>query len=181
MQLESIEVLNKRLVDYFGIDSNTGRPIFRITWANNETEKRRVSHTPEGIQLIHPTVMEVKKYPYLKDMYVLEQLVIVPDQNKNELVDLKLSYEPLWAYCDQNKFPIAPHWGATKLIVDTMYAAMGKKSMRKYVEDEKNTTPEGRDQRIKELQAELFGNETATTDALAYKEGVVVPSNYKKD
>jgi hypothetical protein len=56
---------------------------------------------------------------------------------------------------------------------------MGKKSLRKYIDDEKNTSPEGREQKISEMQAELFGNETDVGDALAYKEGVVVPSTYK--
>jgi hypothetical protein len=77
--------------------------------------------------------------------------------------------------------PIPPVWSATKFIVDSLYAALGKRSMRKYVESEKETTPEGRDQRIDELKEELFGNETDTCDALRYKEGIVVPSNYKKE
>jgi hypothetical protein len=50
----------------------------------------------------------------------------------------------------------------------------------KYVDSEKNTTPEGRDQRISEMQMELFGDETEVGDALRYKEGIVVPSNYNK-
>ena len=72
-------------------------------------------------------------------------------------------------------------WEATKFIVDTLYAALGKKSLSKYVDDEKNTTKEGREQRIKEIQSELFGNETDTGDALRYREGIVVPESYKKE
>ena len=56
-----------------------------------------------------------------------------------------------------------------------------RKVSRKYVDDEKNTSKEGREQKINELQGELFGNETDTGDALAYREGIVVPNNYKKD
>jgi len=48
--------------------------------------------------------------------------------------------------------------------------------LRKYVE-----TDETKDDRVSKLQNELFGNETAVGDALAYKEGVSVPSNYKKE
>ena len=55
-----------------------------------------------------------------------------------------------------------------------------RKSLAKYVDSEENTTPEGRDCRITKLQEELFGNETETGDALRYKEGIVVPTNYER-
>lgn len=178
--MESIETLNDRLREYYGIDSDTGRPIFRIVWANDETEKLLTDEIDGGIKLLYPQLREVKKYPYLKDLYVLERLVIVPDVNSKEMLGKKLSYEPLWPYADKNNQPLPPIWGATKFVIDTMYAALGKKSLRKYVEDEKNTSPEGRELRITELQQEIFGNDTQTSDALRYKEGVVVPSSYKK-
>lgn len=179
--MEEIDILNERLVEYYGIDSDTGRPMFRIVWANDQLEKRLVATLDSGIQLLHPVVREVKKYPYLKDLYVLERLVVVPDMNKRELPTAKLSYEPLWAYRDARGQSVPPVWIPTKFVIDTLYAALGKKSMAKYVDSEKNTTPEGRNQRIVELQEELFGNETEVGDALAYKEGIVVPQNYKKE
>jgi len=179
--MESIETLNDRLTEFYGADSVTGRPIFRIVWANDQTEKRMVESSEKGVQFLFPEAQIVKKYPYLKDLYVLERLVIVPDFQRAELLDLKVSYEPVWAYCNADRNPVPPVWWATKFVVDTLYAALGKKSMAKYVEDEKNTTKEGREQRIQEIQAELFGNETETTDALAYKEGIVVPDSYKKE
>ncbi len=178
--MESIEVLNLRLIDYFGVDTNTGRPIFRIVWANEQLEKRLMDCTPEGIQLLYPEVRETPKYPYLKNVYVLERLTIVPDVNQSEIPVNKLSYEPIWAY--RNEFnPLPPTWEATQFVIDSLYAALGKRSMAKYVDDEKNTTEEGRQQRIMELQGELFGNETDVGDALAYGDGIVVPSNYKKE
>jgi hypothetical protein len=179
--MERLEILNQRLIDEYGIDSSTGRPMFRITWANDETEKRLVDTLDSGIQLSTPVVREVKKYPYLKDLYVLERLVVVPDVNQRELPTSKLSYEPLWAYRGPDQCPIPPIWEPTKFIIDTLYAALGKKSLAKYIDTEENTTPEGMDARIVKLQEELFGNETDTGDALAYNEGIVVPSNYKKE
>ena len=179
--MESIETLNQRLIDFFGIDANTGQPIFRIVWANDQTEKRLVQETDYGLQLLYPEVREVKKYPYLKDFYVLERLVVVPEIDLDELPTSKLSYEPLWTYCNDKRESVPPIWDATKFVVDTLYAALGKKSLAKYVDSEKNTTKEGRDQRIIELQQELFGNETETADALRYKEGIVVPESYKKE
>lgn len=178
--METIDTLNKRLVDHYGIDSDTGRPIFRIVWANDQTEKRMVGELDTGILLLYPEVREVKKYPYLKDLYVLERLVVVPDVNAHELPTSKLSYEPLWAFRDSRDRFLYPIWDAAQLVVDTLYAALGKKSMAKYVDSEENTTVEGRQQRIEKLQEELFGNETETGDAIRYKEGIVVPTNYQK-
>jgi hypothetical protein len=178
--METVEALNQRLIDEYGLDTSTGRQMYRISWANDQTEKRLTRELDSGIQLLFPEVREIKKYPYLKDLYVLESLSIVPDFQREELGGLKLSYEPIWAYRGPDGFPIAPIWVATKFIVDTLRAAMGKKSLRKYVDDEKNTTPEGLDQRITELAEELFGNETETGDAMAYGQAIVVPNNYEK-
>lgn len=179
--METIETLNQRLIEYYGIDTITGGPMFRIVWTNDQTEKRLVNEMDSGVHLLFPEVIEVKKYPYLKDMYVLERLVIVPDVNQRELPASKLSYEPVWAYHDACNRALPPIWKATKFVVDALYAALGKKSLVKYVEDEKNTTEEGRKFRISELQEELFGNETDVGDALAYGDGIVVPSKYKKE
>jgi hypothetical protein len=176
--MEKIESLNRQLTDEYGLDSSTGRSIFRIVWANDQTEKRLVEELDSGIRLLYPVVMEVKKYSYLKDFWVLERLVVVPDINARELPTSKLSYEPVWGYRDSLDRPIPPTWESTKFVVDTLYAALGKKSMAKYVE---NTGPEVREQRITKLHEELFGNETEITDALTYKEGIVVPSNYNSN
>jgi hypothetical protein len=179
--METLETLNARLVEQFGVDSDTGRPIFRIVWANDETEKRLTDKLDSGMRLIYAQVMEVKKYPYLENLYVLERLVVVPEINQRELPTSKLSYEPLWAYRDANGMPLPPIWTATKFVIDVLYAALGKKSIAKYIQDEKETTEEGRQQRITELAGELFGNETETGDAMAYGEAIVVPEQYKKD
>jgi len=179
--MESIETLNTRLIDEYGADSTTGQPIFRIVWANDQTEKRLTNYLENGTRLLYPVVMEMRKYPYLRNTHVLERLVVVPEENQHELPTSKVSYEPIWAYRDGDDNPLPPIWSATKFIIDCLYAALGKKSLAKYVDDEKNTTPEGREQRISELQLELFGNETETADALRYKEGISVPSNYKKE
>jgi hypothetical protein len=179
--MESIETLNQRLIDEFGTDSNTNKPMFRIVFSDDQTEKIRITETESGVQLLFPEVKEIKKYSYIKGMYVLERLVIVPDMNRNEMLGTKLSYEPVWTYCDEKRVPVPPVWPATKFVIDTLYAALGKSSLRKYVDSEKNTTPEGREQRIQEMQLELFGNETETSDALRYREGIVVPSNYNKE
>ena len=104
-------------------------------------------------------------------MYILERLVIIPDMNAHELPTEKLSYEPIWVYRDVQDNPLPPLWDVTKIIVDTLYAALGKKSLRNYVEN----PDENKEKRIKKIQEELFGNETDVSDALTYKSGIVVP------
>ena len=180
--MESIETLNQRLIEYFGIDTVTGQAMFRIVWSDDQTEKRLMPTLDSGVQLLHPEIREVKKYPYMEHLYVLERLVLVPDVNKEELAGLKMSYEPIWAYCYEDRTPVRPYWEATKFIVDTLYAAMGKTSLRKYVEsEEESDTPEGRELRCDKIRDEIFGNETDTGDALAHKQGIVVPRNYTKE
>jgi len=175
--METIVSLNQRLVDHFGLDTGSSQPIFRIVWAPDQVERRLMHTLDSGIELLHPVVREVRKYNYLKDVFVLERLVIVPDFQVKELADVKMSYEPLWVYITDAGMPIPPKWEPTKLIVDTLYAAMGRKSLRQYTDPD---VAEGaKEERLTKLHEELFGNETETGDALRYKEGVVVPNNYK--
>jgi len=176
--MESIEVLNQRLIDHFGLDTSTNQPIFRIVWANDQIEKRMMDTLDNGILLLTPVVREVRKYNYLKDVWVMERLVIVPDFQQKELADVKLSYEPLWVFVDSTGNPLPPIWDAAKVVVDTLYAALGKRPL---VLSDPDFDPEKKEQRITELQKELFGNETDVSDALTYKEGIVVPNNYEKD
>lgn len=179
--METIDTLNQRLIDFYGIDTNSGNPMYRIVFADSQVEKRLVNTLDSGIQLLHPVIREMKKYPYLKSLYVLERLVVVPDMQQDELPTSKLSYEPIWAYRDAASNPIPPIWHATQFIIDALHAALGKKSLAKYIDSEENTTPEGMDERITRLCEELFGNESETGDAMAYGEAIVVPQNYKKE
>jgi len=181
--MERVEVLNARLVDHFGVDTVTGQPMFRIVWSNDQLEKRKVEFTDEGLQLLHPEVREVKKYSYIKDRYVLERLVIVPEVNAEDLPTSKLSYEPLWVYQTSYGEALPPVWEPTKFVIDTVYAAMGKRGLRKYVDSEENTTPEGRTQRVDKIQEELFGDESGLMGKTfpSVGEGIVVPQNYARE
>ena len=168
--MESIETLNQRLIEHYGVDESN-RPMFRIVWAEDQTEKRLVMYTDSGMQLLTPEIREVKKYTYLKGVYALERLVLVDEE---ELPGITKSYEPIWVYRSFDNRPLPPIWDATKVVIDVLYAALGKKSIRKYVED---VSPEKKAADVAKMQEELFGNETNVGDALAYKTGIVVPGD----
>ena len=96
--MESIHSLNDQLLDLYGIDTITGIPIWRIVWSDDQREIRKMDVSPSGIDLLHPMVFEVPKYPYIRERYVLERLVIVPEQHQDELPANKLSYEPIFVF-----------------------------------------------------------------------------------
>lgn len=172
---ETVESINRQLIDLFGIDTITGLPIFRVVWSNNQFEKRLMDTTDTGIILLTPVVREVPKYKqWIRDKFILERLVLIPDVNQSELPTQKLSYEPLWVFQNSQGDPLPPALWACKFVVDTVYAAMGKRSLRKYVDVEEQNPVEEREKRIEKLTEELFGDEsgllgtTITGETVAY-------------
>lgn len=168
---ESIESINQQLIDEYGIDTITKQSMFRVVWSEDQYEKRLTDFTDEGFQLLHPEVRLLPKYrQWLPEQYVLENLVLVPEVSQHEIPESKLSYEPLYPFQSDAGDPLPPTFWACKFCIDTVRAAMGKKTLRKYVDN--SHTPEEKIKRINKLQKELFGNETDVGDALAQKSGV---------
>lgn len=170
---ETIETLNKLLRDFYGIDTITSLPIWRIVFSDEQFEKRMMEYSDGGILLLTPEVREVKKYPWIKEKYVLERLVLIPEISKDELPTQKLSYEPIWVFQDEKENYLPPKFEASKFIIDTLYAAMGKGDLVKYKDPE---LEEGvNEKRVDNIQEELYGEESDVTDALARGEAIVVP------
>jgi hypothetical protein len=172
---QEIKEVNELLIRHFGIDTITGSPIWRVSWSSDQYEKRLSEFTPEGLQLLHSEVQLLPKYQWVKNRWILERLVLIPDVHLGELPSQKQSYECMQYF--ENAYTgdaIKPSFVACKFIVDTVYAAMGKKSMRKYVDEEAKNPIESREKRINELTEELFGSEsnllgrTITGEAVAY-------------
>lgn len=171
---ESIETINQFLIDQFGIDTATGDPIWRVVWSNDQIEKRAINTTEDGIILFAPIIKECPKYPWIRDLYVLERLCIVPEFQQKELAWAKTSYEPIWPFKGKDEKYVPPTIWGCKFIIDTVYAAMGKKSLAKYIDEEAKNPIEHHEMRINKLQEELFGDEsslqlkTVTGEAVAY-------------
>lgn len=80
MDLNTAAQLNKRLAELYGKDL-LNRGNFRISWANNQFEKRigEYSDWYGPIFLRSYTGMrEVPKYPFNKDQWILEKLCWIP-------------------------------------------------------------------------------------------------------
>lgn len=182
--MESIETLNKRLIEKYGkyLDN---QPMFRVVFSEELFEKRLSNHSKEGFELLQPRITEVRKYGYIQNKYVLEGLKEIPEIYQGE-IGSKLSYEPMWVFEDGNGNPVPPIWLAIEIVLESVRCSVEGNNGTKYVdpmieENDPKIGAEVKAARLKEIQDSLFPNETDTGDALAYKEAIVVPRNYTKD
>lgn len=170
---EPIEDINEKLVSHYG--KYDDRPNFRVIWSNDQFEKRWMTHTNEGFELIHPEVREVPKYHhYVRDRWVLERLIPV-DENQTDLT-VRISYEPCWVFnhAETGEY-IPPRFDMCSIIVESLLFASGNKNtFRKYQDPE--VDPEYRARKLDKAYNDLFGNETPVADALRHKFGVVNPA-----
>jgi hypothetical protein len=170
-----IQQINKQLIEHFGVDTISGSAMWRVSWSSDQYEKRLTEYTLEGLQLLYPEVKELPKYQHCKDRWILERLCLIPDINSLELPAEKQSYECMHIFENESTGqPVYPIFRACKFVVDVVYAAMGKKSLRKYVDEDADNPLEKQRERIEKLQEELFGDEssllgrTITGEAVAY-------------
>lgn len=182
---EPIDSINKQLVDLFGVDTVTGLPMWRVVWSEDQLEKRFGTYddfTREGIYL--RTVTEVREVPkyrqWIQAKFVLERLTLIPIINKEELPTQQLSYEPMYVFENFKGEPLPPRVDVCKILIDTLYAGMGKSSLAKYKDDYSQYTPEAQNARINALMEYLW-DPSDNADALVAGEGIVVPSTYKKE
>jgi hypothetical protein len=187
---ESIESINQQLIDYFGVDTASGQPIWRVVWSEDQFEHRLGTYDDfvPNTDIYLRTVTEVRWVPkyrqWVKERWVLERLVVIPEQNLQELPAVKLSYEPIYPFQTGSGKYLPPSIRAAKFAVELIYAAQGKGSVAKYADPYAGLTKEDyfekKRQEIDEMQKELFGNESLVGDALAHNEAIIVPRNYEK-
>jgi len=179
--VEEISAINKRLLDHYGRFTD-GRANWRVVWSDDQFEKRWVTSTTEGFELITPLVAEVPKYSYIPHRYILERLVPVPNFVESDLFE-KTSYEPIWTFQDNEGNPLPPIWEAVYLLIKTVQkniASAGHNPVYKAPEGMGNTVEEIK-MRVEKLQEQLFGNETKLGDALAYDTAVGYGTRRRND
>lgn len=186
---EKIESINRQLVDLFGVDTITGKAMWRVVWSEDQFEHRHGTYddfTPEGFYL--RTVTETRYVPkysqWIRERYVLERLVLVPEVNYGDLPVSKMSYEPMFPFVRNNGDYLPPRLDVAKFVIDTVLEKQGKKAPR-YTDPVSGMNTEdyleSKAKEIEDMQRDLFGNETDTGDALAHGEAVIVPRNYNKE
>lgn len=187
---ETIESLNRQLVDLYGIDTVTGDSMWRIVWSDDQWEYRHglyEDYTPSGIYI--RTVQETRWVPkyrqWIQQKYVLERLVLIPEMNLGDLPAAKLSYEPIYPFETPTGQYLPPRLDAAKFVIDAVLAVQGKGTLARYKDPFNGLNSEDykelKAKEIDDLQRELFGNETTTGDHMAHGEAIIVPRNYKEE
>jgi hypothetical protein len=172
--MESIEVLNDRLLNLYGKFENV--PAWRIVYSEDQFEKRLTWFTDEGFALLTPVMKLLPKYKqWLHNCYVLERAMPVPITNQKELTEL-ISYEPVWSFVDKNNNSLPPKWEVIEIVIRSIYQASAMAVGAKYKDPENDEPIAAKAERIAKIEEELFGNESYVGDALAHKQAVVVPN-----
>lgn len=165
--LESLEVLNARLLTLFGNFADTVQALWRVSDSEGQFEKRKVN----GVML------NVRKYTWIHNKYILERAMPIAPMDSFDLGGIIYSYEPVWVFEDRNGNPLPPKWEAIEVIIDQVQRASAKAVGAKYKDPEEGNDPvEVRMERIKKVEESLFGNESEVCDALAHRQGIVVPN-----
>jgi hypothetical protein len=188
MESESVEEINKQLVNLFGYDTVSSQVIWRVSWSEDQFEYRLGTYddiTSAGLYL--RTVTEVRYVPkyrqWIDHKYILERLVGIPEQNLPELPAVKMSYEVIWVFQDKYSNPLPPKIEACQFIINTIYAAQyGTKNLKKYHDPESSQEAEleTRKKRVDGIIEELFGEQSSLQGTTKTGESIIVPRNYEK-
>lgn len=195
MENEPVEVLNKRLIDRYGLFEN-GQPNWRIVWSEDQFEYRLGFYKKFDTNGNYIGMSQEEEFQYvpkyrqwIPNKWVLEKLVPVPELNNQELIS-KLSYEPIFPYMDNGFKALPPKWEITEFVINSILANMNSAKVggvKKYTDpqaDEKDPkiAVEAQLDRIEKLEEQLFGNETKVGDALAHESGIsMTQDHYSKE
>ncbi len=187
--MQTVEDINKQLVDFFGIDTESNNPIWRVVYSEDQYEHRHGTYddyTPNGLYI--RTVTEVRYVPkykqWIHNKYILERLVVIPDVSIPELPATRKSYEPIWVFQDKDENALPPRIDACQFIINTIYAAQyGTKNLKKFHDPESSQEAylETQKKRIDGIVEELFGEQSGLQGTTYVTgESIIVPRNYEK-
>jgi len=179
MDKQDIDLVNRQLIDHFG--RLEGDATWRVVWSEDQFEWRYGTFQDRTVEgLLIREVTETRRVPkyrqWIHNKWILERLLVVPNTGEvHPQLTTKLSYEVLYVFEED----LPPVWIAVKFIIENVYANMKQHNTSsprpaKYADPESDPgeAREVTKERIKDLEESLFGNETETGDALAYKQGV---------
>jgi len=180
MSAEDVKTINKRLKKLYGrITDET--PIFRVVWSEDQLEWRRGNFrdfSPSGLFLRDVVeTRQVKKYPHIKERWILEKFFPVHEGSIPELPGITHSYEPLFVFQSASGKFLPPVWYVCQSIVH-IYLYSEKQAKRTESDDLADYE--------KELEQEQsivydFLNDLTPdlVSALEHGEAVVVPREYE--
>lgn len=187
-----VDLINKRLIDLFGIDTITGMSIWRISWSDDQFEHRLTDCADSGIILAKPEVRYLPKYAqWIHQKYILERLVLIPEINQRDLPATKLSYECLYVFQDRFENALPPKLEACQFIINTVLAAqatakamlMGNERpdhmpMKRYTDPEntQEASLQLKKERVDRITEELFGEDSGLT-GLRTGESIISPGS----
>jgi hypothetical protein len=174
---EDFKLINRYLKDYYGHTEDNAN--YRLVWADDERQIRLTKYTPEGLEMLYPEAREMPKYLDIKERYVLERLIVIPEFGENDIVNETLTYQAIWTFEKfddrRNKIFVLPNFGACKFIVEIVLENMrtaGSSVRYRDPDSDPDEAIENKRARLQHLQEELFGDESTITDALSLRQGV---------
>lgn len=186
---EKIETINKFLRNKYGIDTVSGKVMWKVIWSEDEYEYRYGTYTDwdESGTIFLREVTEtryVKRINYVKDRYILCNLQGVPIESQDELVGVKLSYEPIWTFeTPKTEKYLPPTADACEFIINTIYSKLGRGGTKRETYVDPRAGMEAEDhikaerRRVDEIILELFGEDSGITEK--YGDTVIINSSGK--
>ncbi len=181
-----VEDINRQLRETYGIDTESSQPMWRVSWAADQYEMRVDDVTAGGVRLLFPELMKLPKYSWIKNMWILENLVLVPVNNMAEIPESKKSYECIWKFKDRFDQPVPPEFWACQFVIDLIHSVKSRNPMnvRKYYDPNVSSDPKEQmainKKRIDDLVEQLFGDESDLMLRTVTGEAIAMPTNYKK-
>jgi hypothetical protein len=117
--MENVKIINKELVKLHGVDAS-GRPRYRLVWSDDCLEYRNGVFNDFYHDLFLRQVEEVretKKYPYIKERWILEKLFF-PKEPNPELPGIEKGYYELaWVLQDKSGNYLRPNLRAIEFFI----------------------------------------------------------------
>lgn len=181
--MENIKRLNKKLDETYG-RSDDGRPFFRLSWSDSQTEKRFgtfrewLGSGKNAIFLREYTGLEERrKYPDIRERWILEKLIFPSSLGIHDWDLINGSYEPVWTFEGPNESYQKPEWWACEMICKiAIYGPEKRLTQTDYIEQEEKEFDKAVARNFDILQ----NDEPDLINAIKHGEAVFVPSSFEK-